>query len=113
MKLYFLLLITCVFDCDSSPVAIDIEYGDKFEGDIVISQEKIDAVYGVNAKSRRGVLVVPIWTDGVVYYRFDAGVKSANRAKILIAMEQISAVSCLQFRVRTTQASFITISAGM
>ena len=106
------IVLPFVLLSDARPVALDIEYGEKFEGDIEITPEKISALYGTGYASRRGILLVGRWINGVVYYRFHPGVKTANRERIVNAMDAISAVSCVQFVYRTTQIAYITISAG-
>jgi len=50
-----------------------------------------------------------LWTDGLVYYTFDATVTPANQQAMLEAMAEISAVSDIQFFERAAEPNYITI----
>jgi hypothetical protein len=51
------------------------------------------------------------WTDGVVYYEFDANVDATNQQRWLDAAAQWSAVADLTFEERTTQANYIHVKS--
>jgi len=53
----------------------------------------------------------PKWTDGKVYYTYDANVTGANKARFLAACAEWSNVANLEFIERTTQANYIHLQS--
>lgn len=82
----------------------DIEYGDFFEGDMILNEEQLNLVFS-NQNALTGESYR--WPDATVIYQFSTNHSVEQNAVILEAMREIEIVSCLRFRSRTYETDYV------
>lgn len=75
------------------------------EGDIQIREEEYEAI----RFAAKATYEVNLWPNGVVPYRFDANMSTADRTAALNAMQDWEDVSAVDFVLRSGQSDFIHI----
>lgn len=108
MKLIVLAVLLCVQAIASMPVEEGPgEFGDKFEGDIVLSAAQQDALLGrtglINTRYR--------WANNIVPYTL-VDQTDEQKAYIRESLTEMEAVLCLTFVERTTQTDYIRVTSS-
>ncbi|XP_031629453.1 seminal metalloprotease 1-like [Contarinia nasturtii] len=85
------------------------EYGDKFEGDMVLTQEQIEAIF---SPARNGLILEKYrWPNKTVAYQLNANHTKEQQDFIEIALKKLESVSCLKFVRRTNEEKFVNLTA--
>lgn len=86
---------------------VDAEYGDHFEGDMILNEQQIDAM---NMKQRTGLVDINYrWPNSTVPYQLNPNHTTAQNAHILRALGMIESVSCIRFQPRINETEFIQL----
>lgn len=86
------------------------EYGDKFQGDMVLSKEQRNAL---SARLQSGLLAKQYrWPEGIVAYNLSSGHTGKQQKQIKTAMQQIELVSCIKFIQHTNETDYIQFTVG-
>ncbi|KAG0432408.1 hypothetical protein HPB47_020872 [Ixodes persulcatus] len=97
------LLLARVLPKDVSLYRGDIEMPDVIEGDIYMPP--ITSLSDLRARTKE----TPLWHQGLVHFVIDQAFDSWEKEEILSAMQQIESVSCVHFKERTNEESFVHI----
>lgn len=86
------------------------EYGNHFEGDIILSQEQINAL----KYAPRNGLIDPStrWPEATVVYEIGRDLKRKSHL-IKDAMKTISSVSCIKFKERTNERAYVHFNVSL
>lgn len=85
------------------------ELANKFEGDIVLTEDQADFIFGRN---RNGLVDVKSrWLNRTVPYELSPNHTDEHNVLIEDALKQIAAVSCLRFVRRTSEPDYVKIQA--
>lgn len=106
MKFFILVALLCV-QALSMPVDEGVgEFGDKFEGDIVLTAGQQEALLG-----RTGLIATRYrWTGNIIPYTLEAAMSDAQRAAVREALNEMEAALCLTFVERTTQTDYVRVT---
>lgn len=87
---------------------VDAEYGDHFEGDMILNEQQIDALN--NNKRRNGLVDMYYrWPNNIVPYQLSPNHTTAQNAHILRALNMIESVSCVRFQPRINETEFVQL----
>lgn len=107
MKLFVSALLLCASAISSMPVDGPGEFGDKFEGDILLPVNQRDAL-----NSRTGLINTRYrWTKNIVPYIFVDQTKDQREA-IREVLDEMEEDLCLTFVERTTEADYIRVTSS-
>lgn len=110
MKLFVLAVLLCASAISSLPVGGPGEFGDKFEGDIILSAAQQEALFG-DASARTGLINTRYrWTNNIVPYTLETmtdAQKNAIRASLDVMEEKLE---CIQFVERTNEADYVRVT---
>lgn len=107
MKLFVLVVLLCASAISPMPVDGPGEFGDKFEGDIVLSAAQQDAV-----NSRTGLINTWYrWTNNIVPYTL-VDQTEAQKQAIRTALNEMQAKLCITFVERTTETDYIRVTSS-
>lgn len=82
------------------------EQGDKFEGDMILTEEQMRVINDVN-----GVMDPKyLWPDKRFVYELDRNITNNQTLIIKEAMDKIEEVSCVSFVERTTEEDYVAIT---
>lgn len=84
------------------------EYGDDFEGDMIIDDETIENLLEKSEKNAP-VDAFKVWPTIHIPYVIDGQFAASQEKQIEIAMAKIHNVSCVSFIPRTTENSYVNI----
>lgn len=92
-------------------VVIVDEYGDKFEGDMVLSKEQRESLFplyrcGLIGKDYR-------WPNKTVPYNLTNDHSERQQKQIVLAMREIELVSCVKFIPRTNEKHYIQFTVSL
>lgn len=86
------------------------EYGDHFEGDMILDKVQMDDLF---LQGRNGLLSTQYrWPNRIIPYRLSNGFTTKQKHYIELALNDIESVSCLKFVQRTNQKNFIDITVS-
>lgn len=86
---------------------VDAEYGDHFEGDIILNEQQIEAL---NNERRNGLVDINYrWPNNTIPYQLSPNHTTAQNAYILQALNMIESVSCVRFQPRINETEFIQL----
>lgn len=89
-------------------IGIVDEYGDHFEGDMILTRAQKAVVTGI--AGRMGLSDPNYrWPNKTVIYEMADGHSEKQQDYIKFAMWIIGSVSCIEFKPRTTESGFISI----
>lgn len=85
------------------------EYGDHFEGDIVLNPMQFN-----DLKSNRSVwrITMKHWPGGLIPYQMTTDHTQKQRDQIKHALAAIESVSCLKFRNRSNETDYVQLSVS-
>lgn len=101
--------VICIFVCilTGKVNEEDPEYGDHFEGDIILNEQQIDAL---NNERRNGLIdIIYRWPNNTVPYQLNPNHTTAQNVHILRALSMIESVSCIRFRPRINETDFVQL----
>lgn len=107
MKFFVLAVLLCAQAISSLPVESGPgEFGDKFEGDIVLSAPQQDAL-----SSRTGLINTRYrWTNNIVPYMF-ADLTVAQQEWVRLNLDKMEEqIGCISFVERTTEADYVRVT---
>lgn len=89
---------------DVGDLETDVEYGDRFEGDMELNDEQLAAILG-----DRNVLVGENyrWPNNTIPYVMSENHTSEQINSILLAMREIEDVACVRFQRRRNQTDYV------
>lgn len=86
---------------------IDAEYGNHFEGDMILNEQQIGAL---NNDRRNGLVDINYrWPNNTVPYQLSQNHTTAQNAHILRALNMIESVSCIRFQPRINETMFVQL----
>lgn len=90
--------------------AIVGEYGDYFEGDMILTEEEIDELL---SPARNGLILKAYrWPNKTLPYRLTYEHTKEQRDYIELALRKIETVSCVKFVRQTNQMEYIEITVS-
>ncbi|XP_070490773.1 hatching enzyme 1.2-like [Chironomus tepperi] len=110
-------LLCLLVALNANPIELEQEYGDKFQGDIVLTPEQQTETEHTGRAGRTGTVNTKVRWPKIngrvtVPYVIDADYSSSERNLILTAMNEISTKTCVSFIPRSTQTDYIRIFSG-
>lgn len=108
MKWFVLVALLCVPAVLSLPVDGPGEFGDKFEGDIVLSAQQQQAVLGRTGLINTGYR----WPNNIVPYTLEAAISQAQRLAIREALDDMQNALCITFVERTNEADYVRVTVS-
>lgn len=86
------------------------EYGDQYEGDMVLNQEQMEII---STPERNGLILVKYrWPNKTVAYQLNANHTQQQRDFIEISLKTLESVSCLKFVRRTNEEEFVNLTVS-
>lgn len=83
------------------------EYGDHFEGDMIITEEQKEALF---ARTRNGLIATKYrWANKTVPYQLTTDHTKEQRNYIEKALRTLASVSCLTFVRRTNEKDYVQL----
>lgn len=84
------------------------------DGCIMVKNSAMNDDFGTSGSGPQGSVAITsgTWTNGVIYYAFDAAVNTTQKSAMLDAMTSWEAVANVDFVQRTNQANYIYIFNG-
>lgn len=88
------------------------EFGDHFEGDMILTDEQLDAL---SSPERNGIISPTVrWPNKTVIYEIGAEfVSTLDRDSFVRGMKAIESVSCIKFRPRTNEKDYVRITVRL
>ena len=86
------------------------EYGDKFQGDIILSDEQYQALFPGYRTGR--IEMEYRWPNKIVPYELCKDHSKQQNLQIELAMQKIASVSCIKFVQRTDENDYIEITVS-
>ncbi|CRK92010.1 CLUMA_CG005590, isoform A [Clunio marinus] len=116
--LFFFILHTIL----GNPIAIEdesYEYGDNFQGDIILSEELENDLKGLNSRRQRTGLIDtryrwPKDASGnvIVPYTFDSSAADPEKNIVVEGLRELEAQTCIKFIPRTNEKDYVEIMNG-
>lgn len=86
------------------------EYGDYFEGDMMLSEEQLEAIF---SPARNGLISTKYrWPKKTVPYQLSMDHTKEQRDYIELALKTIESVSCVKFVRRTNQWNYVDVTVS-
>lgn len=87
------------------------EYGDYFEGDMILTEEQMEDLY---SPARNGLISTKYrWPNKTLPYRLTHEHTKEQRDYIELALRKIESVSCVKFIRQTNQNEYIEITVSV
>lgn len=84
------------------------EYGDHFEGDMILNDEQLDAL---TSNTRNGLVSHQYrWPNKTIPYRLSKNHSKVQHDYIQLALETLESVSCIRFVQHTNERDYIHMS---
>lgn len=88
------------------------ELSGQFEGDIVLTREQENAIFGIN--ERTGLINTTYrWPENTVPYEYSTDLNEAQQEEVEKGLRAIEAAApCLKFVKRTTQEDYVYVTVS-
>lgn len=87
------------------------EYGDAFEGDMLLSAEQLAAV--LNFERSEHSKSVELWPNATVYHELSINFTDVQNTTILKAMKAVETVSCVKFEEKKSENGYIKFQVSV
>lgn len=87
------------------------EYGDVFEGDMLLNAEQFAAL--LNFERSKHSKSIELWPNATVYYELSINFTEVQNKTILKAMKAVETVSCVKFEEKKSETGYIKFQVSM
>lgn len=87
------------------------EYGDAFEGDMLLNAEQFAALFNIEIATASKP--IELWPNAIVHYELSINFTEAQNRTILKAMKAVETVSCMKFEEKKSENGYIKFQVSM